>query len=144
MGRRSHARTLGLWMNADYVGTWHTRPGDGEVLQYADSWVASTRGRALSLSLPFAPGNPPHRGEAVRTYFENLLPDSKEIRQRVARRYQTGSTDAFDLLMQVGRDCVGALQLLPEGMQPEPVCAAMGRRYAIACDDHRVFEALGV
>lgn len=123
MGRRSHARTLGLWMNADYVGTWHTRPGDGEVLQYADSWVASTRGRALSLSLPFAPGNPPHRGDAVRAYFENLLPDSKEIRQRVARRYQTGSTDAFDLLMQVGRDCVGALQLLPEGMQPEAVNA---------------------
>jgi len=108
-------------MNADYVGTWHTRPGDGEVLQYADSWVASARGRALSLSLPFAPGNPPHRGEAVRAYFENLLPDSKEIRQRVARRYQTGSTDAFDLLMQVGRDCVGALQLLPEGMQPQAI-----------------------
>lgn len=34
--------------------------------------------------------------------------------------------------------------LVPEAMQPEPVCAAMGRRYAIACDDHRVFDALGV
>ena len=34
--------------------------------------------------------------------------------------------------------------LVPEAMQPEPVCAAMGRRYAIACDDHRVFAALGV
>ena len=34
--------------------------------------------------------------------------------------------------------------LVPEAMQPEPVCAAMGRRYATACDDHRVFEALGV
>jgi aminoglycoside phosphotransferase (APT) family kinase protein len=34
--------------------------------------------------------------------------------------------------------------LVPEAMQPEPVCAAMGRRYAWACDDHRVFDALGV
>src|SRR5690606_34155886 len=121
MGRRSHARTLGLWMNADYVGTWHTRPGDGEVLQYADSWVASPRGRALSLSLPFAPGNPPHRGEAVRTYFENLLPDSKEIRERVARRYQADSTNAFALLTEVGRDCVGALQVVPGTAAPEGV-----------------------
>src|SRR5690606_1585350 len=53
----------------------------------------------------------------------NLLPDSKDIRQRVARQYQTGSTDAFDVLMQVGRDCVGALQLLPDGMQPEAINA---------------------
>ena len=110
-------------MNADYVGSWYTSPREGEVLQYADSWIASAHGRALSLSLPFTPGNLPHRGEAVRAYFENLLPDSKEIRQRVARRYQTGSTDAFDLLMQVGRDCVGALQLLPDGMHPEAVNA---------------------
>jgi serine/threonine-protein kinase HipA len=108
-------------MNGDYVGTWRIGPHEGEVLQYDDRWVASARGRPLSLSLPFAPGNPPHRGNAVRAYFENLLPDSKDIRERVARRYRAGSTDAFDLLAQVGRDCAGALQLLPEGMAPEDV-----------------------
>jgi aminoglycoside/choline kinase family phosphotransferase len=34
--------------------------------------------------------------------------------------------------------------LVPEAMQPEAVCSAMGRRYAMACADHGVFEALGV
>src|SRR5690606_7617585 len=87
MGRRSHTRILNLWMNGEFVGTWSVNPHAGEVLQYADAWVASSQGRPLSLSLPFIPGNPPHRGEAVRAYFENLLPDSKEIRERVARRY---------------------------------------------------------
>jgi serine/threonine-protein kinase HipA len=110
-------------MNGDYVGTWRIRPHEGEVLQYDDGWVASARGRALSLSLPFTPGNPPQRGTAVRAYFENLLPDSKDIRERVARRYRAGSTDAFDLLAQAGRDCAGALQLLPEGMAPEDVAS---------------------
>lgn len=70
---------------------------------------------ALSLSLPFTPGNAPHRGDKVRAYFENLLPDSKDIRERIARRYRTGSTDAFDLLTEIGRGCMGALEILPAG-----------------------------
>ena len=108
-------------MNGEFVGTWSVQPHVGEVLQYSDTWVASPNGRPLSLSLPFTPGNPPHRGEAVRTYFENLLPDSKEIRERVARRYQADSTNAFALLTEVGRDCVGALQVVPGTAAPEGV-----------------------
>ncbi|CAM4066769.1 type II toxin-antitoxin system HipA family toxin [Bordetella muralis] len=113
MGRRSHTRSLNLWMNGEFVGTWSVQPHIGEVLQYDDAWVASSLGRPLSLSLPFTPGNQLLRGDAVRTYFENLLPDSKEIRERVARRFQAGSTNAFALLAEVGRDCVGALQVMP-------------------------------
>ena len=106
------AKALGLWMNGHFVGTW--TPGvDGDVLQYDDSWVASRLRRPLSLSLPFTPGNRPHKGNAVRFYFENLLPDSNDIRARVARRYRLGATDAYTLLREIGRDCVGALQILP-------------------------------
>lgn len=119
MGRRSHTQSLSLWMNGSMVGSWSTRPRLGDILQYADSWVASDQGRPLSLSLPFTPGNQPHRGEAVRAYFENLLPDSRQIRERVARRFQARATDAFTLLAEVGRDCVGALQVLPDTASPE-------------------------
>lgn len=125
MGRRSHSRTLGLWMNHHFVGTWTISP-QGETLQYDSTWLSTSGGRPLSLSLPFTPGNQPHRGAAVEAYFENLLPDSKEIRERVARRYKAGSTEAFDLLEQIGRDCVGALQLLPAGAQPEGMLKAEG------------------
>ncbi len=59
------------------------------------------------------PGNLPHRGPQVRAWFENLLPDSKDIRERMTRRYRAGSPDAFDLLSEAGRDCAGALQILP-------------------------------
>jgi hypothetical protein len=34
--------------------------------------------------------------------------------------------------------------LVPEAMQPEAVCHAMGERYAIACADHDIFTTLGV
>jgi serine/threonine-protein kinase HipA len=110
-------KPLGLWMNGFFIGTWSIESG-GDVLQYDNKWVASPLRRPLSLSLPFTPGNRPHKGDVVRFYFENLLPDSKEIRERVARRYQVGSTDAYTLLREIGRDCVGALQIIPAGDAP--------------------------
>ena len=119
MGRRSHTQSLHLWMNGAMVGTWSVQPRAGDILQYADAWVSADQGRPLSLSLPFTPGNPPHRGEAVRTYFENLLPDSRQIRERVARRFHATATDAFTLLAEVGRDCAGALQVLPYATPPQ-------------------------
>lgn len=105
-------------MNGAFVGTWQMHPGRGDVLSYDKDWVASAQGRPLSLSLPFVPGKMSHSGEHVRAYFENLLPDSREIRERLARRFRTASGEAFDLLAQIGRDCVGALQILPDGAAP--------------------------
>jgi len=118
MGRASHTRTLSLWMNGLRVGTWRMAPHSPEALQYDPVWVESREGRPLSLSLPFTPGNAPHRGERVRHYFDNLLPDSADIRTRLARRYQAKSPEAFDLLAQAGQDCIGALQILPEQASP--------------------------
>src|SRR5690606_40527921 len=84
-------------------------------------WQAAPHGRPLSLSLPLTPGTAPHRGEVVRAYFDNLLPDSQDIRARAASRFHARSTGAFDLLAQIGRDCVGALQILPDGTAPESI-----------------------
>lgn len=53
--------------------------------------------------------------------MHNLLPDSQAIRERLARRFQAGSTDAFTLLSEIGQDCVGALQVLPDNVDPEPI-----------------------
>lgn len=102
-------------MNGRRVGAWSLAPNEPDIFQYDEDWIRSRQGRPLSLSLPFTPGNAPHRGDTVRAYFENLLPDSKDIRERMARRFNTGSTDAFELLAETGRDCVGALEILPEG-----------------------------
>lgn len=108
-------------MNGAFVGTWSAGSYGGDSLQYDEAWVASAQGRPLSLSLPFTPGNRPHRGPIVRTYFENLLPDSHLVRERLAGQFRLASTDAFSLLSELGRDCVGALQILPEQLVPESI-----------------------
>lgn len=117
MGRRTHAKSLDLWMNGIPVGTWEiTR--DGEKLSYFESWTDDEQGRPLSLSLPFTPGNQPYRGKVVSDYFDNLLPDSKTIRERIAIRHKTGGASPFELLSALGRDCAGAIQMLPPGERP--------------------------
>lgn len=111
---------LSVWMNGERVGLWSHRNGVHELV-YDEEWVASPRGRPLSLSLPILPGNVPHRGDVVRTFFENLLPDRPDVRNRLRDRFRAASAGAFDLLAEIGRDCVGAVQLLHPDEEPPTV-----------------------
>lgn len=108
---------LQAWMNGEMVATWE-RGDRGGQLTYAPEWTDSPASRPLSLSLPLLPSGERHRGEVVANYFENLLPDSDGIRTRIRDRFGLRSTTAFELLQAIGRDCVGAVQLLPEGHAP--------------------------
>lgn len=119
MGRPSRSRSLSLWMNGERVGTW-TLPTRGPMeLRYDADWIASPAGRPLSLSLLYpADVSQPLRSVAVPHFFDNLLPDHAAIRRRIATRFRTGDVDAFSLLTAIGRDCVGAVQLLGEDESP--------------------------
>jgi serine/threonine-protein kinase HipA len=119
MGRRSGTRVLAAWVNGLRAGEWRLPARGVEEFQYDDGWRASADGRPLSLSLPFSPDNAPVRGVAVANYFDNLLPDSDAIRRRTQSRFGLESHGTFDLLAAIGRDCVGAIQLLPPGAEPK-------------------------
>lgn len=118
MPRPSRSRALRIWANGHHVGEWRIAATGPMELEYDRQWIRSVEGRPLSLSLPFNLDGQPQRGDRVRSFFDNLLPDSDAIRQRVRDRFHTTTSDAFDLLAAIGRDCVGALQLLPEGATP--------------------------
>ncbi|MBS1190076.1 MAG: toxin HipA [Rhodocyclaceae bacterium] len=117
MARARKSGALGLWMNGQRVGTWVVTAQGEHQLHYDEAWLASPLGRPISLSMPLRPASAPYKGELVRNYFENLLPDNDNIRQRLAKRFST-STEAFRLLAEIGRDCVGALQIMPDGEAP--------------------------
>lgn len=118
MGRPSRARALSIWVNGHRAGEWRVPARGAAELQYDRAWVESTDGRPLSLSLPFTLDGGPIRGNAVEAYFDNLLPDSAVIRKRLQMHYRVPSIEAFDLLAEIGRDCIGAVQLLALDDQP--------------------------
>jgi serine/threonine-protein kinase HipA len=57
----------------------------------------------------------------VAGWFENLLPESRAIRDRLRARFGGASDGAFDLLAAIGRDCVGAVQIVPADTDPGDV-----------------------
>jgi serine/threonine-protein kinase HipA len=118
MGRPARARSLAVWMNGERVGTWSLPSRGPQQFTYAESWLNSSQFRPLSLSLPAPLGSSPLSGNAVESWFDNLLPDSDAIRRRAQARFQAASTSAFDLLAAIGRDCAGAVQLLPPDQEP--------------------------
>jgi serine/threonine-protein kinase HipA len=72
-------------------------------------------------SLPAGLGASALSGNAVESRFDNLLPDSDAIRRRAQARFQAASTSAFELLAAIGRDCAGAVQLLPPDQEPSGI-----------------------
>lgn len=129
MGRHSHKQSLVIWLNGTPVGTWQTSGADHS-LTYFSEWLMDEQARPLSLSLPLRPPSEPYKGtiegSIVGNYFDNLLPDSDQIRKRLATRFKTHDTSPHHLLAAIGRDCVGAVQLLQEDETPHDLFTIQG------------------
>ncbi len=126
MPRPSRSRSLGVWMNGVAVGEWRIDAQGRHTFSYGQSWIDRPDARPLSLSMPLQPPGAPYKGALVESFFDNLLPDSADIRRRVQRRFGAPSSSAFDLLAEIGRDCVGAVQLLPAGEDARDVHTIRG------------------
>lgn len=111
-GRPSHGQVLAVWMNGERVGEWQFSPRAGHSFRYDERWLTNPLRRPLSLSLPLEQGTGRLTGPRVGYYFDNLLPDSPAIRRRLSHKFGSG-TSTIELLEKIGRDCVGAVQLLP-------------------------------
>lgn len=101
------------WMNNERVGELTKQTNGAHTFKYDPSWMTSRLARPLSLSLPLQFGV--ITSDAVFNYFDNLLPDSSWVRDRIVKRYGVRSKQPFDLLKEIGRDSVGAVTLLPPG-----------------------------
>ncbi|MHA2940128.1 type II toxin-antitoxin system HipA family toxin [Vibrio sp. RC27] len=99
------------YMNGELVGTLEKHKNGAHAFQYDESWINNAKTRPLSLSLKLQ--FPTITSDAVINYFDNLLPDSPQVRERIVSRYNTSSKQPFDLLKEVGKDSVGAIVLLP-------------------------------
>jgi serine/threonine-protein kinase HipA len=106
---------LDVLINGRLVGRLEKAANGATSFQYAEEWLSWDYRFAVSLSLPLTPLA--YRGAEVAAVFDNLLPDRDAVRRRVAERMGASGTDFYGLLEAIGRDCVGAMQFLPEGRE---------------------------
>ena len=114
MARRPARPPLNTYLNGRLVGRLRRGSSGAIDFQYDQSWLDWASAIPVSLSMPLREDR--YIGDPVLAVFENLLPDNADIRRRLAERSQAEGSDAYSLLSAVGRDCIGALQFLPDGM----------------------------
>lgn len=107
---------LDVYMNGYRVGIFTRTSSGAHQFKYDEAWLSLPGSRPISLSMPLR--RQTYRGDEAYNFFDHLLPDTPDVRNRILARYHANSTQPFDLLSQVGADTVGALQLLPPGVPP--------------------------
>jgi serine/threonine-protein kinase HipA len=114
MARRPGHVPLNVYLNGRLVGRLRRESSGAIDFQYNKSWLDWENAIPVSVSLPLREDR--YIGDPVLAVFENLLPDNEDIRRRLAERSKADGSDAYSLLTAVGRDCIGALQFLPDGV----------------------------
>ncbi|TIL55465.1 MAG: type II toxin-antitoxin system HipA family toxin, partial [Mesorhizobium sp.] len=82
---------------------------------------------ALSLSLPLA--EEPYNDVITRAFFDNLLQERDGVLTDVMAREGIARDDIAGLLYHLGKDCAGALSVLPSGSPPTKVPGNYERDY---------------
>jgi len=109
--------SLFVYMNGNEVGEYINHSNGAQEFIYSDVWLEKSAAIPLSLSLPLT--DKVHKGNDVYNYFDNLLPDNLEIRNRIQARFASKTNKSFDLLADIGMDCVGAIQLFSKQSEVE-------------------------
>lgn len=129
--KRTHL-PLNVYLNARLVGRLRRLASGAIDFRYDQTWLDWKHALPISTSLPLREDR--YGGDPVLAVVDNLLPDNERVRRLVAERVKAEGPDAYSLLTRVGRDCVGALQFLPEGQEPGSAGALEGR----AVDDNEI------
>lgn len=124
MKRKKKTHILDVYVKDELVGSLTEQTNGAMEFKYHPSWLTSDSGQPISQSLPLT--SQTYRGDEVRYFFSNLLPDNEKVRQRMAENLDTSSHD-FSLLGAVGRECVGAFQFVPHNSPPPTEKKATGK-----------------
>ena len=114
MARARKSVRLHVVLNGRLVGMLQRAASGAVSFAYDRDWLSDEQ-HALPVSLSLPLREERYSGAEVSAFFDNLLPDNDLIRRKVAEKVGADGVDAFSLLDKIGRDCVGALQFLPEG-----------------------------
>lgn len=103
-------QALNVLMNGLLVGRLYKETSGTLLFSYDSDWLNIAGARPISLSLPLVAQS--YAGDVVYNFFDNLLPDNTQIRARIQAKFQIKTSQPFDLLASIGKDCVGAVQLV--------------------------------
>jgi serine/threonine-protein kinase HipA len=112
---------------ADPVGQLVRDDRQNLTFGYHRAYSALPDAMPLSLSLPIR--EEPYGDAQARAYFDNLISEQDGDLRRIMERHALERSDIAGLLSHLGKDCPGALSVLPEGAPPAKVPGDLARDY---------------
>ena len=116
IGGKINRAVLNVYTGNSLIGTLSLAPGKHLSFGYDPDWLSSEQAFPVSLSMPLS--DRVWVGGCVASFFDGLLPDDENTRQKIASHVHAESSGTFDLLSTIGQDCAGALRFIPEGLDP--------------------------
>jgi HipA-like protein len=89
-----------------------TSAGKGTLFTYSPSYLSAPNPRPLAPNLPLR-ADPYEDPDTLHPFFANLLPEGPHY-ERTARHLGVRRADRFGVLLHVGGDVMGAVEVLPE------------------------------
>lgn len=111
----------------DPVGQLVRDAGQSLSFAYHQEHLAIPTAMAVSLSLPLR--REAYSDVVVRAFFDNLLSEQHSALRSVMDRHSIPRDDVAGLLFHMGKDCAGALSVLPEGAPPTRVPGNLAKDY---------------
>lgn len=91
----------------------------GVSFQYLDEWILR-KGPAIATTLPVTSEPVVRPGGALPAYFAGLLPEGRRL-GALRRAVKTSADDELSLLLAVGADAIGDVQVVSSGVTPAEV-----------------------
>src|SRR6476619_6193954 len=104
---------LAVYLYGRRIGTLQPGTGADYTFAYSEAVIENADRGAVVLSHSLPAQEEPFHPAATRAYSQALLPDSGR-REELARELQVSVHDSYALRARVGRDCAGAVVILPE------------------------------
>jgi serine/threonine-protein kinase HipA len=125
-------------LSGQEIGRIHRDGQNRLTFIYDKKWRQASEAYPLSLSMPLAAAE--HPSATIAAFLWGLLPDNEQILERWARRFQISGRNVFGFITQVGEDCAGAVQFVPEDRVPEILSSTHNKIEWL--DEHEVAERL--
>lgn len=118
------ASALQVWLADRVVADLTMSRRSVPQLRYRQDFVAERGEGSLGLTVPLPVTRKPFKGELVDYWIESLLPEG-ETRTVLERYFRIRRGDGFGLLTAIGRDCAGAVAVIPAGGSPDEGAAPL-------------------
>ncbi len=106
---------LRVWANVRPMG-WFGHAASDYFFEYDPQWIEQPGGFVLAPQFPLRTER--FVGAAVRTFFENLLPEGEALDDIVSAIHLRGAS-SFEVLGRLGAELPGVLSLLSEAERPD-------------------------